>query len=156
MKNFLNGFFLLGFCFLILLSACDSTYADYVIKPDSVVKVHDGDTFTVNIAGCPAVLCEHVPVRISGIDAPEMKGKCAQETADAIAAKNYLAVRVMNANDIELRDPTRDKYFRLNAHVMVGGVDVGADMVSKGLARTYSGGKRSGWCGGTVVQTNSV
>ena len=65
MKKLLNGFFLLGFCFVALLSACsDSVYADTEITPDSVVKVHDGDTFSVNIAGCPAVLCEHVPVRL--------------------------------------------------------------------------------------------
>ena len=159
MKNiFSRGFAILIFCITALfMSGCsDSVYADTVITPDSVVKVHDGDTFSVNIAGCPAVLCQHVPVRISGIDAPEMKGKCAQETAGAIAAKNYLTEMVMHSHGIALRDPTRDKYFRLNAHVMAGDVDVGADMVAKGLARAYSGGKRAGWCGGTVVQTNSV
>lgn len=147
MKKFLSGFFLLGFCLTILLSACsDSVYAGTVIKPDSVVKVYDGDTFTVNIAGCPDVLCKNMPVRISGIDAPEIRGKCPQEISGAIAAKNYLAGQVMNAKDIALHDPTRDKYFRINAHVLVDGVSVGDDMVSKGLARTYTGGKRIGWC----------
>ena len=146
MKNFLSGSFLLGFCIMILLSACDTVYASNVIKPDSVVKVHDGDTFTVNISGCPDVLCKNMPVRISGIDAPEMKGKCPQEIAGAIAAKNYLTGQVMNSQDSALHDPARDKYFRLNAHVMANGVDVGADMVAKGLARAYSGGKRDRWC----------
>ena len=156
MKKFLSGSILLVFCMMTLLSACDSVYADTAIKPDSVVKVHDGDTFIVNIAGCPDVLCKNMPVRISGIDAPEMKGKCPQEIAGAIAAKNYLAGQVMNAKDIALHDPTRDKYFRLSAHVFVDGVNVGDEMVKQGFARAYSGGKRAGWCGGTVVQTNSV
>ncbi len=149
MNNFFREFFLLGFCFVALLSlsACsDSLYAGSIIKPDSVIKVHDGDTFIVNIAGCPDVLCKSMPVRISGIDAPEMKGKCPQEIAGAIAAKNYLTGQVMNSQDIALHDPARDKYFRLNAHVMANGVDVGADMVAKGLARAYSGGKRDRWC----------
>ena len=146
MKNFLSGSFLLVFCIMILLSACDTVYASNVIKPDSVVKVHDGDTFTVNISGCPDVFCKRLSVRISGIDTPEMKGKCPEEIAGAIAAKNYLTDKVMNANDIVLSNPTRDKYFRINAHVLVSGVDVGADMVSKGLARAYSGGKRARWC----------
>jgi len=75
-----------------------------------------------------------------------MKGKCPQEIAGAIAAKNYLTGQVMNSQDIALHNPTRDKYFRINAHVLVSGVDVGADMVSKGLARAYSGGKRDRWC----------
>ena len=38
--------------------------------------------------------------------------------------------------------------------IKIGEVD--GDMVAKGLVREYSGGKRAGWCGGTVVQTNSV
>lgn len=157
MKKFLSGFFLLGFCLTILLSACsDSVYAGTVIKPDSVVKVYDGDTFSVNIAGCPDVLCKNMPVRISGIDAPEIRGKCPQEIADAIVAKNYLTGQVMSAKDIALHDPTRDKYFRINAHVVADGVNIGDEMVKQGLARTYSGGKRAGWCGGTVVQANSV
>ena len=148
MKNFFNGFLILSFCIAILLSGCaDSVYADTVIKPDSVVKVHDGDTFSVNIAGCPDVVCQHVPVRISGIDAPEMNGKCAQEIAGAVVAQKYLSDQVMNAKDIALHDPTRDKYFRINAHVVADGVNVGNDMVAKGLVRAYSGGKRAGWCG---------
>lgn len=160
MKNFFSRGFaaILVFCITALfMSGCsDNVYADTVIKPHSVVKVHDGDTFTVNIAGCPDVLCKNMPVRISGIDAPEMKGKCAQETASAIAAKNYLTGQVMNTQDIALHDPTRDKYFRISAHVFADGVNVGDEMVRQGLARTYSGGKRAGWCGGTVVHTNSV
>lgn len=150
MMNF-KGFLILSFCIAMLLplTACaDSVYAGTVIKPDSVVKVYDGDTFNVNIAvdGCPDVLCKNMPVRISGIDAPEIRGKCPQEIAGAIAAKNYLAGKVMNARDIELHDPTRDKYFRINAHVFSDGVNVGDEMVKQGLARTYTGGKRSGWC----------
>lgn len=159
MKNFFGGSLLLVFCIMTLLSACDSVYADtVVIKPDSVVKVHDGDTFTVNIAGCPDVLCKSLSVRISGIDAPEIRGKCPQEIAGAIAAKNYLTGQVKNSKDIELHDPTRDKYFRISAHVMVNGFNVGDEMVKQGLARTYSGGKRVGWCGigGTGAQANSV
>ncbi len=152
-----GGFLILSFCIVILLSGCaDSVYTDTVIKPYSVVKVHDGDTLTVNIAGCPDVLCKNMPVRISGIDAPELRGKCPQEIAGAIAAKNYLTGRVMNAQDIALQDPIRDKYFRISAHVFADGVNVGDEMVKQGLARTYSGGKRASWCGGTVVQTNSV
>ncbi|MBL0011152.1 MAG: thermonuclease family protein [Nitrosomonas sp.] len=74
-------------------------------------------------------------MRISGIDAPEMKGKCPQEIAGAIAAKNYLTGQVMNSQDIALHAPTRDKYFRISAHVLADGVNVGDEMVKQGLAR---------------------
>lgn len=45
-----------------------------------------------------------------------------------------------------MRNVDRDKYFRINTEVFADGVNVGADMISKDLARAYAGGKRSGWC----------
>ena len=153
--KFVNS--LLICCFVFFMFGCDNqAYAGSVIKADSVYRVHDGDTFTINILGCPDVLCQRIPVRINGIDAPEIRGKCSLESLGAQAAKKYLSGQVMNAKDIALHDPTRDKYFRISAYVFVDGVNVGDEMVKQGLARTYSGGKRAGWCGGTVVQTNSV
>lgn len=134
-------------CFALFLYGCgDTVYASEILKPDSVVRVHDGDTFSVNIGGCPDVLCQHLSVRINGIDAPEMRGKCSQEKAMAVIARNYLSSRILNAGDVELRNVSRDKYFRINADVFADGVNVGADMISNGLARSYGGGKRGGWC----------
>ncbi|PTQ86849.1 thermonuclease family protein [Nitrosomonas ureae] len=134
---------------LTVFVGCDHpAYAGETIKPGSIIKVYDGDTFTINIDGdCPNILCSKIPVRINGIDAPELRGKCAQEKSGAMDSRAYLAHLLLNAKDVELRNVRRDKYFRINAAVFVDGVDVGSAMISKGLARPYSGGKRNGWCG---------
>lgn len=126
--------------------------------PASVVSVYDGDTFkaNLNIAGCPGVLCENMPVRIKGIDTPEIKGKCYQEKMAAHQARDYLSSMIAGKM-VDLRDAERDKYFRIGAAVYVDGSSVGGEMVKQGMARTYSGGKRAGWCGGGAeLQTNSV
>ncbi|MBY0475389.1 MAG: thermonuclease family protein [Nitrosomonas sp.] len=133
---------------LAVIVGCDNpAYAGETIKPGSIIKVYDGDTFTINIDGdCPTILCSKIPVRINGIDAPELRGKCDQEKSGAIDSRAYLAQLLLNSQEIELRNVARDKYFRINAEVFADGINVGADMISKGLARPYSGGKRSGWC----------
>lgn len=131
-----------------VIIGCDNpVYAGETIKPKSIIRVYDGDTFTINVDGdCPGVLCNRIPVRINGIDTPEIRGKCEQEKIGAIDSRTYLAQLLLNAKEIELRNLGRDKYFRINAEVFADGVNVGADMISKGLARPYSGGRRSGWC----------
>ena len=41
----------------------------------SVASVYDGDTFKINLNCSLAVYCEKVPVRVLGVDCPEIKGK---------------------------------------------------------------------------------
>lgn len=112
----------------------------------SVISIYDGDTFTVNIGDCLPVVCARMPVRIAGIDAPEIRGKCEREKALARQAKQFLINQLRSGKAIELLRIDRDKYFRLNAEVFVGGVNVGALLIGEGLARHYDGGKRAGWC----------
>ena len=132
---------------MLFLTLCPAVlHASSVIKADSVVRIHDGDTFTINIAGCPDMLCRHIPVRINGIDAPEIRGKCVKEKDGAKTVKKYLSDRIFTAKAIELRNVSRDKYFRINADVFLDGANIGRDMISKGLVRSYNGGKRTGWC----------
>ena len=39
------------------------------------ISNYDGDTVTVNIDNVPALFGSHIPVRVRGIDTPEMKTK---------------------------------------------------------------------------------
>ncbi|WP_293006033.1 thermonuclease family protein [Nitrosomonas sp.] len=133
---------------LTVFVGCDHpAHAGETIKPGSIISVHDGDTFTINVDGdCPNILCSKIPVRINGIDAPELRGKCEHEKSGAMDSRAYLTHLLLSAKEVELRNVHRDKYFRINAAVFVDGLDVGADMISKGFARSYGGGKRAGWC----------
>lgn len=110
------------------------------------VKAYDGDTLTVNIPGLPAVFGHHLSVRLAGLDAPEIKGRCDQEKYLAMLARSVLNAKLRKAKEIILQDVKPDKYFRLDAIVLADGVNINQEMLDSGLARPYSGGKRKGWC----------
>lgn len=134
--------------FIILMLVCTSVLAkDYgTVSIKEVLSVYDGDTFFVNIPAWPSIAGSRIGIRINGIDTPEIKSKCYFEHAHALAAKAYLESRLNGMHSIELRDISRDKYFRIDAHLFVDGKDVGQEMIEKGLAVDYYGGKKIDWC----------
>ena len=40
-----------------------------------VTSIYDGDSFRVNIEGWPPIIGERIPIRVNGVDAPEIRGK---------------------------------------------------------------------------------
>jgi endonuclease YncB( thermonuclease family) len=110
-----------------------------------VLRVVDGDTIEARVH---IWLGQDVTtdVRIRGIDAPELKGRCREETIMAAAATDRLAALAGDA--IRLSDVSEDKYGgRVLARVEnAGGGDVAALMLESGLARPYIGGRRGDWC----------
>ena len=112
-----------------------------------VVRVVDGDTL---VARARIWLGQTVEthVRLAGVDAPELRGKCAAEKARALAAREALA-RLVGAGPVLLADIESDKYGgRVLARIATGaGDDVAAALVAGGYVRAYGGGARSGWCG---------
>ncbi len=111
-----------------------------------VVDCYDGDTCTVNIHGLPTVFGAKLPIRLRGIDAPELKGRCPAESAKALAAKAYLAARLTHAKTVRLIHVGRDKYFRLLVTILADGANINEELVAMGLARPYDGGARQSWC----------
>lgn len=85
-------------------------------------------------------------VRLADIDAPEMHGECQAETDLAARAKLFTSVAIANGK-FTLIGKGFDKYGRLLAEIKsVEGLDLGATMVSLGLARPWHG-RRESWCG---------
>lgn len=111
-----------------------------------VVDCYDGDTCTVNLPGLPPVFGHHLPVRLAGIDTPEIKGKCAMERALAIKARDLVRRTLKEAARVDLADPQRDKYFRLGAQVLADGVNVAEILLAAGMAVPYAGGTKAPWC----------
>lgn len=111
-----------------------------------VMQVIDGDTLLVRAHIWLGQEVE-VRVRILGVDAPEMNGKCESERIRARAAKDFLADRA--GDDVVLQAVMHDKYGgRVDARVFTpAGEDIGGALVDAGLARAYDGGKRGAWCG---------
>ena len=115
--------------------------------PVTFHSCHDGDTCTFTIPGVHPLLGRKIRVRLAGIDAPEMRGKCASESRRAREAKAFINRALRNARHIRLLNARRGKYFRIVAEIEADGVIVNSLMIQQGLARPYDGGKRRGWCG---------
>ena len=108
-----------------------------------VIKVYDGDTFT---------LAGHLPydgsplyrfsVRLNGIDCAEIKGKTEEEKECAIRARKELDELILGKT-VTLLNVKNEKYGRILADVYVGDVHVNGYMIEKGLAVEYDGGSKT-------------
>lgn len=125
-------------------AAASKEYGNVIV--DEVTSIYDADTFTVNIHDWPPLIGERISVRVKGIDAPELKGKCRSEVLKARQAKEFTVEQLRSGKRIELRNLGRDKYFRVLADVIIDGKDLAAQLVSRNFARLYDGGTKSSWC----------
>lgn len=134
---------------LCLLLASSSWAADSPsfgnVRIDEVTSIYDGDTFRVNIHAWPAVVGQRVPVRLYGIDTPEMGDQRPRVRELARRAKQFSVEQLRRGKKIELRQIRRDKYFRLLAEVWVDDRNLGTLLLNAGLAKAYDGGTKSSW-----------
>lgn len=114
--------------------------------PIDVIRTIDGDTFEARVH-LPPDLNLTTRVRVRGIDAPELKAACAQELQMAKAATAALRA-LLGEGDVRIFNIGPDKYAgRVVADVVTRrSGNVSAAMIAAGLARSYGGGHRSGWC----------
>jgi micrococcal nuclease len=113
----------------------------------TLVSCYDGDTCRMDVEVWSGLIVQ-AQVRLRGIDAPEIFGKCAIERALAKAARDALDAQLAAAEVITLTRVEADKYGgRVLADVAVEGRTVAEVLLENGLARPYSGGARQGWCG---------
>lgn len=109
----------------------------------SIASVYDGDTFKINLNCSLAVYCEKVPVRVLGVDTPEIKGKTEREKELAQQAKAFTK-KFLEKGPISLSNCSRDKYFRLLCDVTNGeGKNLAKELIKANLGYSYYGGKKS-------------
>jgi len=123
-----------------------TTFAYEDVKISKVISVYDGDTIRVNIDSFPDIIGKNISIRLKGIDAPEIKGKCQKEIDLAIMARDYLRNAINKSNQIELRNIKRGKYFRIVGELYIDGINVTKNLIKRKLAYHYSGGKKRTWC----------
>jgi len=111
-----------------------------------VTGVIDGDTIKVNIPRWPEVVGVDIPIRIRGIDTPEIHGKCDRERQLSIIARKLVFNVVTQVRYIELRNIERGSFFRLIADVYVDDVNIAGLLLTRGLAHKYDGKNKRGWC----------
>ena len=114
--------------------------------PADVVSVYDGDTIKVEALHWPGHTWSG-SVRLLGVDTPELRGKCPEEKAAAIAAREF--VKAILGIHILLHNVKLGKFAgRVLATVQIEtGEDLSELLIEEGHARPYDGGRREGWCG---------
>ena len=118
--------------------------ATWITHPGRVI---DGDTFEADVY---LWIDQHVEVhvRLRGIDAPELRGKCAGERILARRAKDELARLLTASGTVYLTNVTEDPYQRrVEAFVAnVNGDDLGAQLMAAGLAVPMGTKRTHDWC----------
>jgi endonuclease YncB( thermonuclease family) len=129
----------MGGCYLLGLSHSPSGNPQV-----RLVSIHDGDTITVDIVNWPPIIGHHIPIRIKGIDTPEMNDKSERVRALAVVSKEFLTTKIAKSS-LQIRNLERDKYFRISADLYADGTNVGEVLLKKGFAKHYDGGKKPVW-----------
>lgn len=136
----MRGLLILTSALLFSAMAQDTTIAQtQPLGIAKIVKVYDGDTFYADLYNLPDIFAKNMGIRLIGIDTPEMTGGDSCSKAQAKAAKLFLDQTLRSACKVELRNISRDKYFRVDAIVYADSVNVNALMVEKGHAKVYTG-----------------
>ena len=91
-----------------------------------VVKVYDGDTFTVKRRGGVTV-----KIRLAGIDAPELAQRYGQESRETLA-------QLLGDDSVRIECVDTDRYGRDIAFVTVGETKINEEMVHSGAAWFYA------------------
>ena len=137
---------------LLILSLCLWIFSvqaapEYgTVTVSRVISVYDGDTFRVDIDSLPPIVGKNIPIRLNGVDTPEIQGKCQYEKDLALKARNFVRSKLANAKVIKLTNLQRGKYFRVVADVMIDGDSLERELLENKLAYKYTGGKKSSWC----------
>ena len=127
-------------------SATDDAGPFRLSHPAQVVRVLDGDTFEARVSVWPGLEIS-TKVRLRGIDAPEMRARCSEESAKAQAARDALSA-ILAEGAVGISQVTLDKY---GGRVLAAAstrktADVSAALLHTGVVRSYQGGRREGWC----------
>lgn len=128
-------------------TAGDGTHIVGPVAAD-VLRVVDGDTLTVRAHIWIGHAVE-TSVRLTGIDTPELRARCAEEREKAREAREFLR-RLVGDDPVMLSDIQSDKYGgRVLARVRnAAGADLAQALMRAGLARPYKGDRRLAWCAG--------
>ena len=125
-------------CVLVKSAGAVPAVVDYVL---------DGDTFAARVALADDIKIT-VRVRLADVDTPELNGKCADEIAMAVQARDRLSQLLRVGDIVDLRDVRDDKYLgRIDARVFTAdGRDVSKILIDEKLGRPYDGGRRLPLC----------
>jgi len=103
-------YFILLFLTISLFAQAKPQYGTVTVS--KVISVYDGDTFRVNIDSLPPIVGKNIPIRVNGVDTPEIRGKCLYEKNLALKARGFVRAKLANAKEIKLTNLQRGKYLK--------------------------------------------
>jgi len=98
-----------------------------------VIEVSQGDKFIVNIAEPHELAGSNINVNLKDIDAPDATKSCPEQMELGIEVRDYVAQKLENASSIKLTN-FRKTNTKIIGQVIVDGIDLGDELVSKGYA----------------------
>jgi len=118
------------------------------VYPAEVVRVLDGDTFEARVRVWPGLEIT-TKVRLRGIDAPELRARCAEERIQAEAARDALSA-LLGQGRVGISQVSLDKYGgRVVAEASARNTaSIAEALLAGGHVRRYGGGRRESWCFG--------
>ena len=128
---------------------CSCHHDDNNFRCVKYVKNYDGDTVTFNIPSIHPFFGKNIPVRLGGIDTPEIRTKDSCEQKLATKAKQVVHDLLTNAKCIYLQNIERGKYFRIVADIIFDGKSLTRYLLDNKYGYPYSGNKKQkpNWCG---------
>lgn len=103
---------------------------------------YDGDTIRFDLGENLPPIFRYIPLRLQGIDTPEIKGKTESERKKALIVKQFVKDELSSAKQIDLINCKKDKYFRINCRVEYDGKDLTDILIEKSYGYEYYGGKK--------------
>ena len=121
----------------------DTTEFFFPIYEGIVIKVYDGDTFTIAskmpFRNSPLY---RFPVRLRGVDAPEIKGKTEDEKIMALEARDALSQKILYKK-VTLKNIGNEKYGRILADVYLENSNINEWLLREHYAVPYDGGTKT-------------
>ncbi|MGB0452481.1 MAG: thermonuclease family protein [Bacteriovoracaceae bacterium] len=112
------------------------------------IRNYDADTITFKLDGIHPLLGDKIPIRVRGIDTPELRTKNQCEKKTGYKAKALVNQKITAAKRIDLVRCSRGKYFRLVCSVLLDSKLLSDILIKNKYAYKYDGGTKSriDWC----------
>lgn len=99
---------------------------------------YDGDTIKFDLGCNLPDIFRFIPLRLYGIDTPEMKSK----SVGAYTARDFVKNELSHSKNINLINCKDDKYYRIDCLVNYDGKDLTTELLKRGYGYEYYGGKK--------------
>jgi micrococcal nuclease len=120
----------------------DTVEFTFPIKGGRVIKCYDADTITIaSKLPYKESPLYRLSVRLTGIDAPEIKGKSEEEKELAKQARDFVSNLILNKY-VRLENVESEKYGRILADVYIGDVHLNELLIRERYAVKYGGGTK--------------